>query len=100
MKQLSIQLAEKQFDTVRRAAESKVMVITGGPGTGKITIINAILKIFSKLRVKTLLAAPTGRAAKRMSETTGHEANIIRLVSIPENGLTLPTMAESKYTVS
>jgi len=64
-KQLSIQLAEKQIDAVRCAAESKVMVITGGPGTGKTTIINAILKIFSKLRVNILLAAPTGRAAKR-----------------------------------
>jgi exodeoxyribonuclease V alpha subunit len=53
------------------------MVITGGPGTGKTTIINAILKIFSKLKVKTCLAAPTGRAAKRMSETTGHEAKTI-----------------------
>jgi exodeoxyribonuclease V alpha subunit len=53
------------------------MVITGGPGTGKTTIINAILKIFSRLKVKTCLAAPTGRAAKRMSETTGHEARTI-----------------------
>jgi exodeoxyribonuclease V alpha subunit len=53
------------------------MVITGGPGTGKTTIINAILKIFSKLRVNIMLAAPTGRAAKRMSEATGHEAKTI-----------------------
>jgi exodeoxyribonuclease V alpha subunit len=53
------------------------MIITGGPGTGKTTIINAILKIFSRLGVKVLLAAPTGRAAKRMNETTGHEAKTI-----------------------
>jgi exodeoxyribonuclease V alpha subunit len=53
------------------------MVITGGPGTGKTTIINAVLKIFSRLPVKILLAAPTGRAAKRMSETTGHESRTI-----------------------
>jgi exodeoxyribonuclease V alpha subunit len=53
------------------------MIITGGPGTGKTTIINAILKIFSRLNVRTLLAAPTGRAAKRMSETTGHGAKTI-----------------------
>jgi exodeoxyribonuclease V alpha subunit len=53
------------------------MVITGGPGTGKTTIINAILKIFSKLKVAILLAAPTGRAAKRMSEATGYEAKTI-----------------------
>lgn len=76
-KQLSILLAEKQVDAIRRACESKVMVITGGPGTGKTTIINAILKIFSQLKVKILLAAPTGRAAKRMSETTGYEARTI-----------------------
>ncbi len=53
------------------------MVITGGPGTGKTTIINAILKIFSRIGVQILLAAPTGRAAKRMSEVTGHEAKTI-----------------------
>ena len=76
-KQLSITLAEKQIEAIKCAAENKVMVITGGPGTGKTTIINAILKIFSKLRVKIMLAAPTGRAAKRMSETTGYEAKTI-----------------------
>jgi exodeoxyribonuclease V alpha subunit len=76
-KQLSITLAMKQIEAIKCAAENKVMVITGGPGTGKTTIINAILKIFSKLRVNILLTAPTGRAAKRMSETTGHEAKTI-----------------------
>jgi len=74
---LDIRLAENQAKAIRCALENKIMVITGGPGTGKTTIINAILKIFSKLRVKTLLAAPTGRAAKRMSEATGHEAKTI-----------------------
>ena len=76
-KRLSITLARKQIEAVTCAVESKVMVITGGPGTGKTTIINAILKIFSKLHVNILLAAPTGRAAKRMSEATGHEAKTI-----------------------
>jgi exodeoxyribonuclease V alpha subunit len=76
-KQLSITLAEKQIEAIKCAAENKVMVITGGPGTGKTTIINAILKIFCKLKVKIMLAAPTGRAAKRMSETTGHETKTI-----------------------
>jgi len=75
--QLDITLAEKQIEAVRCAAEDKVMVITGGPGTGKTTIINAVLKIFSKLGVDIMLAAPTGRAAKRMSEATGHEAKTI-----------------------
>jgi len=75
--QLDIRLAENQAKAVRCALENKTMVITGGPGTGKTTIINAILKIFARLKVKTCLAAPTGRAAKRMSETTGHEARTI-----------------------
>jgi len=75
--QLDIRLAKNQADAIRCALENKIMVITGGPGTGKTTIINAILKIFSTLKVKTFLAAPTGRAAKRMSETTGHEAKTI-----------------------
>ena len=74
---LSITLADKQIEAVQRAAENKVMIITGGPGTGKTTIINAILKIFSAIKTKIMLAAPTGRAAKRMSETTGHEAKTI-----------------------
>jgi len=75
--QLDIRLAENQTKAIRCALENKIMVITGGPGTGKTTIINAVLKIFSRLGVKTLLAAPTGRAAKRMTETTGHEAKTI-----------------------
>ena len=76
-KQLEITLASKQIDAVRRAVTDKVLVITGGPGTGKTTIVNAILKIFVKSGVKLLLAAPTGRAAKRMSEATGYEAKTI-----------------------
>ena len=74
---LSITLADKQIEAVRQAAGNKVMVITGGPGTGKTTIINAILKIFTAVKTKILLAAPTGRAAKRMSEAAGHEAKTI-----------------------
>ena len=76
-RQLAITLAGRQVEAIRCALENKAMVITGGPGTGKTTIINAILKIFSRLGVKTMLAAPTGRAAKRMSEATGHEAKTI-----------------------
>ena len=74
---LTFMLAEKQIHAIRCGLDNKVMIITGGPGTGKTTIINAILKIYSKLRVKTLLAAPTGRAAKKMTEATGHEAKTI-----------------------
>ncbi|MEE2839939.1 MAG: ATP-dependent RecD-like DNA helicase [Acidobacteriota bacterium] len=75
--QLAITLAGRQIQAVSSALEDKVMVITGGPGTGKTTIINAILKIFEKLPVHILLAAPTGRAAKRMREATGHQAKTI-----------------------
>jgi len=71
---LDISLASNQVEAIREAAHSKVLVVTGGPGTGKTTIINAVLKIFSPLKIRMQLAAPTGRAAKRMSEATGHEA--------------------------
>ena len=62
---------------MKDALLNRVMVLTGGPGTGKTTIINAILRIFRRMGLFTMLAAPTGRAAKRMSETTGHEAKTI-----------------------
>ena len=75
--QLAITLAKKQVEAVKCAVENKVMIITGGPGTGKTTIINAILKILSRQGVKVMLTAPTGRAAKRMSEATGHDAKTI-----------------------
>ncbi|MDR1856316.1 MAG: ATP-dependent RecD-like DNA helicase [Desulfovibrio sp.] len=75
--QLSITLAERQLEAVDRAATRKCCVITGGPGTGKTTIIKAILAICSRLTKRILLTAPTGRAAKRMSETTGMEARTI-----------------------
>ena len=75
--QLSITLAANQIQAVRCAIESKVMVITGGPGMGKTTIINAVLKIFSRMRARVMLAAPTGRAAKRMSEATRFDARTI-----------------------
>jgi exodeoxyribonuclease V alpha subunit len=75
--QLSFQPAEKQKDAIRFALENKVLIITGGPGTGKTTIVKAILKIFSQMKINILLAAPTGRAAKRMSEMTGYEAKTI-----------------------
>jgi exodeoxyribonuclease V alpha subunit len=75
--QLSFTLAANQIKAVGWAIENKVMVITGGPGTGKTTIIHAVLKIFSRLNAGIMLAAPTGRAAKRMSETTGFGAKTI-----------------------
>ncbi|MBL3673964.1 ATP-dependent RecD-like DNA helicase [Paracoccus sp. KCTC 42845] len=72
-----LNLAPSQAEAIRLALRSKVTVITGGPGVGKTTIVNAILRILAAKGVKLLLAAPTGRAAKRMTETTGVEARTI-----------------------
>lgn len=76
-KELSISLADDQIKAVKESLDKNIMVITGGPGTGKTTIINAIVKIYRKLGRRIMLAAPTGRAAKRMSEATGYEAKTI-----------------------
>ena len=70
-------LADSQRTAVGLALASKVLVITGGPGVGKSTIVNAILRILSAKGVRLLLCAPTGRAAKRMNEVTGFEAKTI-----------------------
>ena len=72
-----LKLAESQVDAVRRALNSKVMVLTGGPGVGKTTIVNAILKILQAKKVKIALCAPTGRAAKRLGDVSGMEAKTI-----------------------
>ena len=81
-------LAAGQADAVRTAISSRVSVITGGPGVEKTTIVNAILRILSAKGVDILLCAPTGRAAKRMSEATGFEAKTIhRLLEVdPRTG--------------
>ncbi len=72
-----ISLAPEQREAVRRAITSKVLVITGGPGTGKTTLVNGIIQILEKKGRRILLGAPTGRAAKRMTETTGREAKTL-----------------------
>lgn len=74
---LTITLATNQVTAVTQTLSDKTHIITGGPGTGKSTITNAILTISAKLTDKILLAAPTGRAAKRMSEITGYKASTI-----------------------
>jgi exodeoxyribonuclease V alpha subunit len=72
-----ISFSEKQRQAILASIEEKVLVITGGPGTGKTTIINGIIKVAQSPGQKVVLAAPTGRAAKRMTETTGYEAKTI-----------------------
>ena len=82
-KKLEVTLADSQREAVKKAVSSKVMVITGGPGVGKTTLVNAILRILTAKSVNVALAAPTGRAAKRLSETTGMEAKTIhRLLEV------------------
>lgn len=72
-----IRYAPMQRSTLELALKNQIVVITGGPGTGKTTSIRAILAMFEQLGLKTLLTAPTGRAAKRMTELTGHEASTV-----------------------
>lgn len=73
----NITFAPSQKDAIKGAIDNGIEVITGGPGTGKTTIINCILDIFEKKGLKVFMAAPTGRAAKRMTESTGREAKTI-----------------------
>ncbi len=75
--QLHLHLAPEQSEAVRAGLKDKLLIITGGPGTGKSTITKAILAITSKITNRILLAAPTGRAAKRLSEITRHRASTI-----------------------
>ena len=74
---------------MRLALESKVLVITGGPGVGKTTLVNSILRILLAKQVRVALCAPTGRAAKRLSESTGLEAKTIHrlLETDPKTGI-------------
>lgn len=78
-----IQYAEMQRQAIATALENRLMVLTGGPGTGKTTIVNAILSLFEQQLDRVALAAPTGRAAKRLSELTGRQAKTIhRLLEV------------------
>ena len=80
---IDIELSEKQFEAVKQINENNVCIITGGPGTGKTTIIKCVLELYKSHKKKVVLCAPTGRAAKRMSETTGEDAKTIhRLLEI------------------
>ena len=76
-KQVNLELDLSQKQALMKALDSKVLVITGGPGVGKTTLVNSIVRIFNSKRLSIRLCAPTGRAAKRLSETTGMEASTI-----------------------
>ena len=83
-----ITLEDKQRLAIKNAVNNGVAVITGGPGTGKTTTINAMIKMFEKLNLELLLAAPTGRAAKRITEATGYTAQTIhRLLELSGGGI-------------
>lgn len=86
--QLGFSFGKEQTAAIEMAAREKVMILTGGPGTGKSTVLSGILTLFHKNHLSVLLAAPTGRAAKRMEETTGKEASTIHklLCYTPEIG--------------
>ncbi len=75
--EMGIKLAEEQKIAIEKSLQHKILIITGGPGTGKTTIIKVIVELYNKLGRKCLLAAPTGRASKRLSEATQHEAKTI-----------------------
>lgn len=73
----NIEFTDEQLEAIRFSATESILVVTGGPGTGKTTLIKGIISLFEKSNMKIVLAAPTGRAAKRMTEATGREAKTI-----------------------
>ncbi len=82
-KNIDIELSEKQKEAIKQVNENNVTIITGGPGTGKTTIIKTIIDLYQTHGKKVVLCAPTGRAAKRITETTGQEAKTLhRLLEI------------------
>jgi exodeoxyribonuclease V alpha subunit len=85
-KRTKLALADSQKEAIRVALASKMLVITGGPGVGKTTLVNSLLKILLAKAVGIALCAPSGRAAKRLSESTGLEAKTIHACSKPTRG--------------
>lgn len=92
-----IQYADGQKQAIKEALLKGILILTGGPGTGKTTTLNAIIKILEEKGEKVLLAAPTGRAAKRMSELTGQEAKTIhRMLQVEWDENDLPVFAKNE----
>ena len=96
-----LQLAPSQIEAIRLALASKVLVVTGGPGVGKTTIVNAILRILVAKGARLLLCAPTGRAARRMTETSGFEARTIhRLLEVDPSSAASGAMPSTPSTAT
>ena len=94
-KDSGIEYSAEQTQAIREAATSGLLLITGGPGTGKTTLLTGILSLLGNLQMKCLVAAPTGRAAKRMAEVTGEEASTIhRLLEAGTARVQLPAARE------
>ncbi|HCY86626.1 MAG TPA: ATP-dependent RecD-like DNA helicase [Desulfobacteraceae bacterium] len=74
---LAVQLSDEQLDVVTRILEQRISIITGGPGTGKTTLVRALCAVFKRLNLTVVLSAPTGRAARRLSEVTGKKASTL-----------------------
>lgn len=97
--EFEIDYAPGQKDAIRQALLKGMLILTGGPGTGKTTTLNAIIQILEQKGEKVLLAAPTGRAAKRMSELTGQEAKTIhRLLQVEWDESDTPVFAKTRKT--
>ncbi|MEG0565629.1 MAG: ATP-dependent RecD-like DNA helicase, partial [Hungatella sp.] len=96
--QEEVELDELQIQAVTEAVNSGLLVITGGPGTGKTTTINTMIRYFEMEEMEILLAAPTGRAAKRMTEATGYEARtihrLLEVSGVPQEGESVGTHFE------
>ena len=96
-----IDLSDKQKEAIKAVNDNNVTIITGGPGTGKTTIIKSIINIYEKKGNKIVLAAPTGRAAKKMTETTGKEASTLhRLLEIGKFSDDIYTKEDEDYQIS
>lgn len=97
--ELGIELAPEQRAAILAVTRHSVVVITGGPGVGKTTIVRAVLRLFEKARMNLALAAPTGRAAKRLSETTGRNASTLhRLLDFEPKGGTFKRNEDEPLT--